>query len=149
HPVWAEDQPSSSERSCRNSNVNSIPSRPTVANATDPTQCGVVEFEYGLERQWPGGGANRDDLSGGIRFGITPDLDFHWSSSDFVHLNDANGDRTGFGDTFLGLKYRFFKQRKYVPSMGVFYAAKVPTANVFLGLGTGQVDHSISFLASK
>ena len=73
--MWAE-----SESTCRSSNVVSVPSRPTVTNATDTTQCGVVEFEYGLERQWPGGGANRDDLSGGLRLGLTHSLDFHWSS---------------------------------------------------------------------
>jgi hypothetical protein len=109
----------------------------------------VAEVEYGLERQWPGGGANRDDLSGGLRFGITPNLDFHWSSSDFVHLMNGDGDRTGFGDSWLGLRYRFLKQTKRHPSLGLFYAAKVPSASEALGLGSGQVDHSISLLASK
>jgi hypothetical protein len=137
-----------SEPSCR-SNVISIPSRPTITSATDTTQCGVVELEYGLERQWPGGGANRDDLSGGLRFGITPDLDFHWSSSDCLHIMDSTGNRTGFGDTWLGLRYRFLKQTKQRPDLGLFYEAKVPSASVALGLGSGQVDHAISFLASK
>jgi hypothetical protein len=129
--------------------VLSVPSRPTVTNATDTTQCGVVELEYGLERQWPGGGANRDDLSGGLRLGLTHNLDLHWSSSAFVHVMDGSRDRTGFGDSWLGLKYRFLKQTKRRPSLGVFYAAKVPSASAALGLGSGQVDHAISFLASK
>jgi hypothetical protein len=91
----------SSESSCTNTNFVSIPSRPTVTSATDTTACGVAELEYGLERQWPGGGANRDDLSGGLRFGLTPKLDFHWFSSDFVHLMNREGDRTGYGDNWL------------------------------------------------
>jgi hypothetical protein len=140
--------PSSGESSCFGS-AASVPSRPTVANATDTTQCGVVELEYGLERQWPGGGANRDDLSGGLRFGLTPKLDFHWSSSEFVHLMNGGGDRTGYGDNWLGLKYRFLGQTRHRPALGVFYDAKVPSASVALGLGSGKVDHAISFLASK
>jgi hypothetical protein len=126
-----------------------VPSRPTVTSATDTTQCGVVELEYGLERQWPGGGADRDDLSGGLRLGLTPSLDFHWSSSAFLHIMNDAGNRTGFGDTWLGLRYRFLKQTKRRSSLGLFYEAKVPSASVALGLGTGRVDHAISFLASK
>ena len=147
--VSAEEQPSSSEASCLNTNVASVPSRPTVTSATDTTQCGVAEIEYGLERQWPGARAKRDDLTGGLRFGLTPDLDFHWSSSAFVHFMDGSGDRTGFGDTWLGLRYRFLKQTKHRPSFGLFYQAKIPSASVALGLGSGQVDYSLAFLASK
>jgi hypothetical protein len=147
--LFAQDANSPSDNPCRGTSVISVPSRPTVTSATDTTPCGVAELEYGLEREWPGGGANRDDLTGGLRFGLTPNLDFHWSSSDFVHLMDAQGDRTGFGETWLGLRYRFLKQGKRRPSLGVFYAVKDPTGNVALGIGSGKVDHSLSFLASK
>jgi len=142
----AEESPSSRE-GC-GGRVISVPSRPTVTSATDTTQCGVVEIEYGLERQWPGGGANRDDLSGGLRFGVTPNLDLHWSSSAFLHVMDDSGNRTGFGDTWIGLRYRFLKQTKLRPSMGVLYSAKVGSARLGLG-GTDRVDHAIAFLASK
>ena len=139
----------SSESSCTNSSFVSVPSRPTVSNSTDTTQCGVTEVEYGLTREWTGGSAKRDDLSGGLRLGLTHNLDFHWSSSDFLHVADGDGNRTGFGDSWLGLKYRFFQQTKYRPSTGVFYQAKIPSGSVALGLGSGQVDHAISFLISK
>jgi hypothetical protein len=109
----------------------------------------VVELEYGLERQWPGSGANRDDLSGGLRLGLTDNLDLHWSSGVFVHLMNGDGNRTGYGDNWLGLRYRFLKQTKYRPSLGLFYEVKIPSANAVLGLGSGEVDHSLSFLASK
>jgi hypothetical protein len=149
--AWAQDATStgSAESSCFDSRVTSVPSRPTVTSATDTTQCGVVELEYGLERQWPGDGANRDDLSGGLRFGLTHNLDFHWYSGIFVHLMNGDGDRTGSGDNWLGLRYRFLKQTKYRPSIGLFYEAKIPSASSVLGLGSGKVDHSISLLASK
>lgn len=147
--AWADDTADSDQIACVNSAVISVPSRPTVANATDTTACGVAELEYGLERQWPGAGANRDDLTGGLRFGLTHNLDFHWSSSDFLHVKDQSGDRTGFGDSWLGLKYRLVKQGKVRPSLGVFYQAKVPSAKAALGLGSGEVDHSLSLLVSK
>lgn len=150
-PAWlsADDAAASGESPCRTTVVASVPSRPTVTSATDTTQCGVVELEYGLERQWPGDGANRDDLSGGLRLGLTPSLDFHWSSAAFLHIMDSDGNRTGFGDTWLGLRYRFLKQTKHWPSLGLYYQAKVPSASVAKELGSGKVDYSLSFLASK
>jgi Putative MetA-pathway of phenol degradation len=145
----AQDPASSVETPCAGTTAVSVASRPTVANATDPTQCGVLELEYGLERQWPGAGANRDDLSGGLRLGLTHNLDFHWFSSAFIHLMSGTANLTGYGDNWLGLKYRVMKQTRKRPSFGLYYAAKVPSASAKLGLGSGQVDHSISFLASK
>jgi hypothetical protein len=145
----AQQTGSQSENSCLSTTVVSVPSRPTVSNGADTTQCGVVEAEYGFERQWPGGSAHRDDLSGGLRLGLTPHLDFHWASGDFWNIVDENGIRTGFGDTWLGLKYHFLTQTKHRPGLGVFYQAKVPTADENKELGSGEFDHAISFLVSK
>ena len=146
--IWAQSSPGSGETPCVGSEIVSVPSRPALAAATDTTQCGVLEFESGLERQWPGSGANHDDLAGGLRLGLTRNLDLHWSSA-AVHLMDGDGDRTGLGDNWLGLKYRFLKQTKHHPSFGLFYEAKIPSANAGLKLGSGAVDHSLSLLASK
>lgn len=146
---WAQESESSGKPSCRSQTLVSVPSRPTVTNSTDTTQCGVAELEYGLERQWPGSGANRDDLTGGLRFGILPNLDFHWASTDFLHIADSSGDRTGFGDTWVGLKYRISCETKMRPALGIFYQAKIPSASVIKGLGSGEVDHSFAFLVSK
>jgi hypothetical protein len=145
----AQQAASPSESSCLSTTIASVPSRPTVSNGADTTQCGVVEAEYGFERQWPGGGAHRDDFSGGLRLGLTPHLDFHWASGDFYNIVDEAGTRTGFGDTWLGLKYHFLAQTRLRPSLGIFYQAKVPTADVTKEIGSGEVDHAISFLVSK
>lgn len=147
--AFAQQAASSSKSSCLSTTVVSVPSRPTVSNGADTTQCGVVEAEYGFERQWPGGSAHRDDLSGGLRFGLTPHLDFHWASGDFWHIVDEAGTRTGFGDTWLGLKYHFLTQTRIRPSLGIFYQAKVPTADETKEIGSGEVDHAISLLVSK
>jgi hypothetical protein len=146
---WAQESGRSNESACLNSQIVSVPSRPTVTSATETTQCGVAELEYGLERQWPGNAAKRDDLAGGLRFGLLPNLDFHWSSTDFLHVMDASADRNGFGDTWLGLKYRLLGQTKLRPSFGFFYQVKIPSASVLEGLGSGEFDHSFSFLVSK
>lgn len=132
---------------CASVEVSSVVSRPTIANATDTTLCGVVEAEYGFESIWPGEGARHDDFTGGLRFGITPRLDLHWASGDYVNFDTIEGVQRGFGDTWLGLKYRISSQTKKRPAFGVYYQAKIPSAD--LGFGSGQIDHSIALIASK
>ena len=131
---------------CFNSVITSVPSRPTVSNSTETTQCGVVELEYGWERQVQSG-QHQTDFTGGLRLGLTRNLDFHWASTEFLSVTQAGRDDSGLGDNWLGLKYRFSHERRYVPSFGVFYQIKIPSSAK--NLGSGYVDHSISLLASK
>ena len=147
-PEVSQSQSVDQQNPCFSKNVVSVPSRPTVSNGADTTQCGVLESEYGLERQWPGGGVHRDDLTGGLRLGLTRQLDFHWASADFLHVSDLSGSHTAFADTWLGVKYRFLEQSKSTPGLGIFYQVKIP-AGENLGLSTGKVDHSLSFLVSR
>jgi len=147
--VFAQDVSADSESTCSVSRVISIPSRPSLASGTDTTQCGTLEAEYGLESQWLGGGTRHDDLTGGLRFGVLPNLDLHWASGHFLNFADPNGRQRGFGDTWLGFKYRYLKQTSTRPSLGVFYQAKIPSADSRKGLGSGRVDHSIALLVSK
>ena len=145
---FARAQQTSEQARCNLSTVNSVPSRPSVSNSTDTTECGVVEVEYGFERFWVADGSHRQDVSGGLRVGITPNLDFHWASADYLSLS-ANGVAVeGFGDTWLGLKYRFFGQGAHWPGLGFFYQVKIPTSRS-AGLGSGKVDHSLAILFSK
>jgi len=139
----------SSDSPCSGKPIVSTPTRPTLSTATDVTQCGTLEAEYGFERQWIGGGSVRNDLTGGLRFGIAANLDFRWASSDYLNLSSPGIAQTGFGDTWLGLKYRYLSQTKVRPSMGLSYTAKIPSADAARGLGSGQFDHSLAFLFSR
>ena len=141
---WMMAQPSS----CFESEVSSKPGRPAMTNGADPTQCGVLELEYGFEGNWAGA-SHGSALAGGLRFGITPNLDFHWSAGDFLSVKDRDGDRSGYGDNWLGFAYRYVKQTKYGPSLGVMYMAKVPTGSPDQDLGSGEVDHALTFIVSK
>jgi hypothetical protein len=150
HALAQDSAPASEGESCLSANIVSTPSRPTVTNATDPTQCGVLEAEYGFESQWPGSDSRRDDFTGGLRLGLTPNLDLHYASGDYLGISSSHSPlQGGFGDVWLGLKYRFLKQTVLRPSLGVFYQAKVPTGDASLGLGSGQVDHLTAILVSK
>ena len=136
------------ENPCLDAKVESRPGRPAMTNGADPTQCGVLELEYGAERSWMRN-SHGSDIAGGIRFGITPYLDFHWSAGDFLQIADSDGDHRGFGDNWLGFSYRYLTQTRKRPSLGVMYMGKLPTGDPDRGLGSGEVDHVLSFLVSK
>jgi Putative MetA-pathway of phenol degradation len=145
-PSSAQEGPAEPSN-CLRSVVASVLSRPTVSNGAETTPCGVVEVEYGFDHQWKNSDSHVNDVVGGLRLGVLPNLDFHWASTSFLNLAGPSDSHSGFGDTWLGMKYHFASQRKYRPSMGVFYTAKVPSA--MADGGTGEVDHILSFLFSK
>jgi len=143
HALYAQ------ESVCGDPAAISIVSRPTVSSATDVTRCGTVELEYGVERQWLGNQTTHSDFSGGLRFGLAPNLDFHWFAGNYLSTSDAFGTRTGYGDNWFGLKYRLLKQSRRRPSLGLLYQAKAPTGNFVAGMSSGEVDHSLAVLVSK
>ncbi len=66
-----------------------------------------------------------------------------------MRFSDADGDRSGYGDNWVGFSYRYLKQTKSRPSLGVMYMAKIPTGDPDRELGSGEADHVLSFLVSK
>jgi hypothetical protein len=125
------------------------PNRPTVANPADITQYGVLELEYGWDRVWPQEDAHQSSIGGLLKFGVLCDIELRWTTTSFLSQTDATGTHQGFGDNWVGPQIRFYKQTKRVPTLAFAYAIKIPSASTENGLGTGRVDHSFVFLASK
>ena len=121
------------------------PNRPTVADPADITELGVLELEYGWERDWRGGGQRGNAFGGLLKFAVLCDLEIRWSMDDLV----GERGRRGIGDNRIGAQYRLHRQTGRLPTLAVSYALKVPTASEEKGLGSGQNDHQLKFLASK
>lgn len=120
--------------------ITANPNRPTVSNPADITQYGVLEMEYGFQQ-------NRDlrQVPGLFKFAVLKDLEIRLSTNSFQQ--DRAGDIEGFGDTTLGLQYRFVHQSGSIPSMAFYYGLKFPTAKA--GLSNGRYDHDFLWLVSK
>ena len=125
------------------------PNRPTVANPADITQYGVLELEYGWDRIWPQRDVHQTTLEGLLKFGLLCDVELRWTTTSFLSQTTNGITEQGFGDNWLGPQIRIYKQTKRVPSLAFSYAVKIPSADSAKGLGSGQVDHSLPFLASK
>ena len=120
--------------------ITAVPNRPTVSNPADPTQRGVLEIEEGIAAA-----PKLQELQGLLKFGLTRDFELRLGSNSFQH--DATIHTIGIGDTTVGFKYRFLHQNGAVPALAIGYAAKLATASG--ALGSGQIDHQLTALASK
>ncbi len=125
------------------------PNRPTVANPADVTQYGVLELEYGVDQLWLEDASRSKSAGGLLKFGLLCDLEIRWNTTSFLFVTDSSGTRRGFGDNWIGPQIRLYRQTSRVPSIAFAYEVKIPSASVEKNLGSGQVDHSITFLASK
>jgi hypothetical protein len=123
--------------------------RPTVANPADITQYGVLEIEYGWDRSWPAAKMHTTTLGGLLKFGLLCDVELRWNTVSFISQADHQVTHQGFGDNWLGPQIRIRRQTKLVPTLAFGYAVKIPSADSDNGLGSGRVDHSLTFLASK
>lgn len=129
--------------------VQADPNRPTVANPADVTQYGVLELEYGMDQLWLEDSSRSNSAGGLLKFGLLCDVEIRWNTTSFLSLTDSSGTRRGFGDNWIGPHIRLYRQTPRVPSIAFTYAVKIPSASAEKNLGSGQVDHSITFLASK
>lgn len=46
----------------------------------------------------------------------------------------------GYGDTLLGVKYRFIQEHDWLPQVGIYPQLNIPTGDRLRGLGTGYAD---------
>jgi hypothetical protein len=75
-----------------------------------------------------------------VNYGVLPDTQLHLIAP-AAYTAPRNGAATyGYGDTELGVKYRFVHEQKWVPMIGTFPFLEVPSGNVDRGLGNGSTQ---------
>ena len=130
------------------STLAASPTRPNFDLPTITTQCGMLEADYGWTIQPMGDGTTQNLFAGALRYGVTPRLDVRWGSGNYmVQTGDPSAE--GIGDQWLGARFRFHEQTRATPAFAVMYNIKIPTAEPSKHLGSGYVDHTFLFIASK
>lgn len=120
--------------------LTATPNRPTVTNTAETTQFGVLEIEFGISAA-----TRQQALQGLLKFGLLHDVELDWAGDPWQH--DASVHYMGVSDNSPGIRWRFVHQAKGHPTLTVEYSAKLPTAG--LVEGSGEVDHTLTLLASK
>ncbi len=75
-----------------------------------------------------------------VNYGVVPEVQLHVIVP-LAYASPDQGKATfGYGDTELGIKYRFVHEQKWVPMIGTFPFLEVPTGASHLGLGNGAAQ---------
>jgi hypothetical protein len=91
---------------CYADSIVANPNRPTVADAADITQYGVLELEYGWDRT-----SSEEDISqispgGLLKFGLLCDVELRWNTTTYVWQSGAATTIQGIGDNWIGSEVR-------------------------------------------
>src|SRR5690348_15046210 len=125
------------------------PNRPSSSNSADVLAPGVLQWEYGFSKEWGADTDRQSALGGEVRFGVGRNVEFRWGGNSLINNTSATTYARGFGDQYFSGQIRLREESREAPALALSYAIKLPTADQSQGLGTGRVDHSWTFLASK
>jgi hypothetical protein len=117
---------------------------PYATDDPEPTDTGhweIYAFGAGTKAHGSFDGAAGVDLN----YGPVPDVQL--TATLPIDFTSGGGNRTGFGDVELGIKYRFFHDEAAGISVAIFPRAILPTAT--RGFGTGRVQLLLPVWAQK
>jgi len=84
-----------------------------------------------------------------FNYGIFPDTQFHIVFPLAFDAPKGETSYAGYGDTEIGIKYRFVEQSQYIPDIGVFPLAEAPTGDDSKGLGNGKAQFYLPLWLQK
>jgi hypothetical protein len=84
-----------------------------------------------------------------VNYGAMPDLQIHVIAPFAFNHPGHEGTQYGYGDTELGVKYRFLHETKSRPQVGMFPLLEIPTGSSARGLGSGHLQAFIPIWLQK
>ena len=130
--------------------------RPLTIDDADPLDVGQFEFEGGVAysddfdcKHW--------DFPVGLAYGLFPGVEvgagFGGQSEERNEvLDDGNTNEcteTGIGDLVVAAKWQFIKMCPFGARHAIVPSVKFPTADEDRGLGSGETDYDLTWIASR
>jgi len=75
-----------------------------------------------------------------VNYGVITNAQLHLIAPLAYNAPAHGRSHYGYGDTELGVKYRFLEATEHLPQAGIFPLLEVPTGNESEGLGSGHVQ---------
>ena len=96
----------------------------------------LASMDFHTAGDWFGTGPHVE-----INYGVVPNVQLHIIAPLGTYDSPSVGrSHYGYGDTELGVKYRFIQETKSVPMVGVFPLLEVPTGSERENLGNGHLQ---------
>lgn len=76
-----------------------------------------------------------------VNYGVIPNVQLHLIAPFRYTKQEGSLKHYGYSDTELGIKWRFIQESEYIPMIGIFPMAEIPTGNKDKGLGNGKAQY--------
>jgi len=84
-----------------------------------------------------------------INYGIMPNVQIHLIAPLVYVKPEGSGSQYGYGDTELGVKYRFIQETDHIPQVGIFPLIELPTGDSNEDLGNGKTQYFLPIWLQK
>ena len=96
----------------------------------------LASMDFHTSGDWFGTGPHIE-----INYGVIPDVQLHVIAPLGTYDSPSTGaSHYGYGDTELGVKFRFIQETKNIPQVGVFPLLEVPTGRERDNIGNGHLQ---------
>jgi hypothetical protein len=75
-----------------------------------------------------------------LNYGVVTNVQLHLIAPLAYNAPSGGGVNYGYGDTELGVKFRFIQETEQWPQVGIFPLLEIPTGSESQGLGSGHVQ---------
>ena len=95
----------------------------------------VASQDSKLGGDWSGTGPHFE-----LNYGVAPNVQLHMIAPLAYDAPPDGSSHYGYGDTEIGVKYRFIQETNYLPQVGVFPLLELPTGSESDNLGNGHLQ---------
>lgn len=135
----------------------SFAARPLIVDDADPLAFKQFKIEGGAWYE-KDSSCKHWDFPFAVGAGILPtlelDLGFGGQFEELTEIDEDSGGEcinteNGIGDLAIAAKWQFLEETTWIPRQAIVPAVKFPTASKDKGLGSGEVDYDLAWIASK
>lgn len=84
-----------------------------------------------------------------VNYGVIPNVQIHLITPLVYVKPEGASSQYGYGDTELGIKFRFIQETDYIPQVGIFPMIEFPTGDADNALGNGRPQYFLPLWLQK